>query len=188
MTACAEAAKEEDGDDAAACRSRHSFGGPFTGLIFRRQLAFNACHAVEAEEKYQPGSPPGSASWLRQPSQNPSCSLHPRTHRCSKESLKDSERRERGNSSERRRDRCGLHRIVTCARSTRKVQIPRHGATTSGPVTSDQGAGWPTESRWERCERACCEREHSSAQRYAPPLAYGSPPMTAGVQAPSLRG
>ena len=117
MTACAEAAKEEDGDDAAACRSRHSFGGPFTGLIFRRQLAFNACHAVEAEEKYQPGSPPGSASWLRQPSQNPSCSLHPRTHRCSKESLKDSERRERGNSSERRRDRCGLHCIVTCARN-----------------------------------------------------------------------
>lgn len=64
----------------------------------------------------------------------------------------------------------------------------RHRTTTSGPVSSDQGAGWPTESRWERCYRARCEREHSSAQRYAPPLACGSPPMTAGVQAPSLRG
>ena len=110
MTACAEAAKEEDCDEAAACRSRQSFGGPFTGLILRRQLAFNACHAVEAEDKYQPDSP-GRTSWSRQSSQNPSCFLHPPTHRapwrCSKESFT-------ARSSARRRDR-----IVTCARSNR---------------------------------------------------------------------
>lgn len=67
---------------------------------------------------------------------------------------------------------------------------PAHGqhACVQSSDSSDQGAGCPTESRWERCDRARCEREHSSAQRYAPPLACGSPPMTAGVQAPSLRG
>ena len=80
---------------------------------------------------------------------------------------------------------CIPPRIVLHGDAPKSLSLP---VVARAAVIASSPAHGPTEWRWELCERARCEQEHSSAQRYAPPLAYGSPPMTAGVQAPSLRG